>query len=88
MVRDVFRLARENAPSIIFIDEVDAIGTKRYDSQVGADREVQRILLELLTQMDGFDQVCTCATRHQVLEVSSSGVPGYQCESYHGHQPA
>ncbi|CAE7941312.1 RPT3, partial [Symbiodinium sp. KB8] len=56
MVRDVFRLARENAPSIIFIDEVDAIGTKRYDSQVGADREVQRILLELLTQMDGFDQ--------------------------------
>lgn len=56
MVRDVFRLARENAPSIIFIDEVDAIGTKRFDSQTGADREVQRILLELLTQMDGFDQ--------------------------------
>eukprot|EP00941_MAST-03F_sp_MAST-3F-sp1_P006047 g6047.t1 len=56
MVRDVFRLARENAPSIIFIDEVDAIGTKRFDSQTGADREVQRILLELLNQMDGFDQ--------------------------------
>jgi 26S proteasome regulatory subunit T3 len=56
MVRDVFRLAKENSPSIIFIDEVDAIGTKRFDSQTGADREVQRILLELLTQMDGFDQ--------------------------------
>jgi len=56
MVRDVFRLARENAPSIIFIDEIDAVGTKRFDSQTGADREVQRILLELLTQMDGFDQ--------------------------------
>eukprot|EP00949_MAST-11_sp_MAST-11-sp1_P001558 g1558.t1 len=56
MVRDVFRLARENAPSIIFIDEIDAIGTKRFDSQTGADREVQRILLELLNQMDGFDQ--------------------------------
>eukprot|EP00163_Fabomonas_tropica_P017383 TRINITY_DN3090_c0_g1_i1.p1 TRINITY_DN3090_c0_g1~~TRINITY_DN3090_c0_g1_i1.p1 ORF type:complete len:408 (-),score=135.85 TRINITY_DN3090_c0_g1_i1:187-1410(-) len=55
MVRDVFRLARENAPAIIFIDEVDAIGTKRFDSQTGADREVQRILLELLNQMDGFD---------------------------------
>merc|ERR1711968_163101 len=55
MVRDVFRLARENAPSIVFIDEVDAIGTKRFDSQTGADREVQRILLELLTQMDGID---------------------------------
>ncbi|SPQ98478.1 AAA+ ATPase domain-containing protein [Plasmodiophora brassicae] len=56
MVRDVFRLARENAPSIIFIDEVDAIATKRFDAQTGADREVQRILMELLTQMDGFDQ--------------------------------
>ena len=56
MVRDVFRLARENAPSIIFIDEIDAIATKRFDAQTGADREAQRILLELLTQMDGFDQ--------------------------------
>merc|ERR1719405_382625 len=59
MVRDVFRLARENAPAIIFIDEIDAIGTKRFDSQTGADREVQRILLELLNQMDGFDQDTT-----------------------------
>lgn len=56
MVRDVFRLAKENAPSIVFIDEVDAIATKRFDAQTGADREVQRILLELLNQMDGFDQ--------------------------------
>ena len=53
--RDVFRLARENAPAIIFIDEIDAIATKRFDAQTGADREVQRILLELLNQMDGFD---------------------------------
>lgn len=59
MVRDVFRLARENAPAIVFIDEIDAIGTKRFDSQTGADREVQRILLELLNQMDGFDQDTT-----------------------------
>nr|WCZ58555.1 26S proteasome AAA-ATPase subunit RPT3 [Andalucia godoyi] len=56
MVRDVFRLARENAPAIIFIDEVDSIATKRFDAQTGADREVQRILIELLNQMDGFDQ--------------------------------
>jgi 26S proteasome regulatory subunit T3 len=56
MVRDVFRLAKENAPSIVFIDEVDSIATKRFDAQTGADREVQRILLELLNQMDGFDQ--------------------------------
>merc|ERR1712199_46386 len=56
MVRDVFRLARENSPAIIFIDEVDSIATRRFDAQTGADREVQRILMELLNQMDGFDQ--------------------------------
>ncbi|KAL4447887.1 hypothetical protein ABPG75_005106 [Micractinium tetrahymenae] len=56
MVRDVFRLAKQNAPSIIFVDEVDAIATARFDAQTGADREVQRILMELLTQMDGFEQ--------------------------------
>merc|ERR1712093_512579 len=73
MVRDVFRLARENAPSIVFIDEIDAIGTKRFDSQTGADREVQRILLELLNQMDGFDQdttvkVIMATNRHDTLD--------------------
>lgn len=56
MVRDAFRLAKENAPSIIFIDEVDSIATKRFDAGTGADREVQRVLMELLTQMDGFEQ--------------------------------
>jgi len=56
MVRDVFRLAKENSPAIVFIDEIDAIATKRFDAQTGADREVQRILLELLNQMDGFEQ--------------------------------
>ncbi|XP_017031323.1 26S proteasome regulatory subunit 6B [Drosophila kikkawai] len=56
MVRDLFRLAKENSPSVIFIDEIDAIATKRFDAQTGADREVQRILLELLNQMDGFDE--------------------------------
>merc|ERR550537_1419996 len=73
MVRDIFRLARENAPAIIFIDEIDAIGTKRFDSQTGADREVQRILLELLNQMDGFDQdttvkVIMATNRHDTLD--------------------
>ncbi|VDL73456.1 unnamed protein product [Nippostrongylus brasiliensis] len=73
MVRDVFRLAKENSPSIIFIDEIDAIATKRFDAQTGADREVQRILLELLNQMDGFDQstnvkVIMATNRHDTLD--------------------
>ncbi|KAG6430762.1 hypothetical protein SASPL_108835 [Salvia splendens] len=57
MVRDVFRLAKENAPAIIFIDEVDAIATARFDAQTGADREVQRILMELLNQVSKFELV-------------------------------
>jgi 26S proteasome regulatory subunit T3 len=56
MVRDTFRLAREHAPAILFIDEVDSIATKRFDAEHGSDREVQRVLMELLSQMDGFDQ--------------------------------
>lgn len=56
MVRDVFKLAKQNQPSIVFIDEVDSIATKRFDAQTGADREVQRVLIELLNQMDGFEQ--------------------------------
>jgi len=73
MVRDVFRLARENSPAIVFIDEIDAIATKRFDAQTGADREVQRILLELLNQMDGFDQttnvkVIMATNRHDTLD--------------------
>ncbi len=56
MVRDVFRLARESSPSIVFVDEIDSIATKRFDANTGGDREVQRVLLELLNQMDGFDQ--------------------------------
>lgn len=55
-VRDIFRLAKEHAPSIVFIDEIDSVGYKRFDSSYGGDREAQRILVELLTQMDGFDQ--------------------------------
>jgi len=56
LVRDAFALAREKAPAIIFIDELDAIGTKRFDSSKSGDREVQRTMLELLSQMDGFTE--------------------------------
>ena len=54
LVRDAFALAKEKSPCIIFIDEIDAIGTKRFDSEVSGDREVQRTMLELLNQLDGF----------------------------------
>merc|ERR1712136_496463 len=55
LVRDAFALAKEKAPAIIFIDELDAIGTKRFDSEKAGDREVQRTMLELLNQLDGFE---------------------------------
>eukprot|EP00960_Hanusia_phi_P021698 643020-Hanusia_phi.AAC.1 len=61
LVRDAFALAKEksgpgssNAGAIIFIDELDAVGTKRFDSDISGDREVQRTMLELLNQLDGF----------------------------------
>eukprot|EP00011_Vannellida_sp_DIVA3-517-6-12_P008047 CAMPEP_0114628610 /NCGR_PEP_ID=MMETSP0168-20121206/12917_1 /TAXON_ID=95228 ORGANISM="Vannella sp., Strain DIVA3 517/6/12" /NCGR_SAMPLE_ID=MMETSP0168 /ASSEMBLY_ACC=CAM_ASM_000044 /LENGTH=425 /DNA_ID=CAMNT_0001840013 /DNA_START=91 /DNA_END=1365 /DNA_ORIENTATION=+ len=54
LVRDAFALAKEKAPTIIFIDELDAIGTKRFNSEKSGDREVQRTMLELLNQLDGF----------------------------------
>ncbi|KAJ5134691.1 ATPase of 26S proteasome regulatory subunit 4 [Penicillium atrosanguineum] len=55
LVRQIFTVAAEHAPSIVFIDEIDAIGTKRYESQSGGEREIQRTMLELLNQLDGFD---------------------------------
>ncbi|KAI3425881.1 hypothetical protein D9Q98_007854 [Chlorella vulgaris] len=55
LVRELFRVADENAPSIVFIDEIDAVGTKRYDAHSGGEREIQRTMLELLNQLDGFD---------------------------------
>ena len=55
MVRELFKLAKENSPSIIFIDELDSIAAKRYDGATAGDREVQRTLMQLLAEMDGFN---------------------------------
>ncbi|CAL8106752.1 unnamed protein product [Calicophoron daubneyi] len=55
MVRELFVMAREHAPSIIFMDEVDSIGSTRVESSSGGDSEVQRTMLELLNQLDGFE---------------------------------
>lgn len=55
MVRELFVMAREHAPSIIFMDEVDSIGSARQEGGKGGDSEVQRTMLELLNQLDGFE---------------------------------
>ncbi|DAC31607.1 MAG TPA: AAA family ATPase [Candidatus Poseidoniales archaeon] len=54
LVREIFDLARKRAPAIVFIDELDAIGSKRLDSATSGDREVQRTLMQLLSELDGF----------------------------------
>ena len=55
LVRELFDLGKEKAPAIIFIDEIDSIGSKRLDSSTSGDREVQRTLMQLLSEMDGFE---------------------------------
>uniref|UniRef100_A0A1I8FNM1 AAA domain-containing protein n=1 Tax=Macrostomum lignano TaxID=282301 RepID=A0A1I8FNM1_9PLAT len=55
MVRELFVMAREHAPSIIFMDEVDSIGSSRLEGGSGSDSEVQRTMMELLNQLDGFE---------------------------------
>ena len=56
LVREIFEMARKKAPSIIFIDELDSIAARRLNETTGADREVQRTLMQLLAEMDGFDK--------------------------------
>ncbi len=68
LIREIFRLAESNSPCIIFLDEIDAVGTKRYETSSGGEREVQRTLLELLNQLDGFEsyaevKVCNVCTK-------------------------
>jgi len=73
IIRDAFEIAKNKAPSIVFIDELDAVGTKRYSGDGKGDREVQRTMLELLNQLDGFEQntkvKVVCATnRPDILD--------------------
>ncbi|MFC7073313.1 proteasome-activating nucleotidase [Halovenus rubra] len=55
LVRDLFELARQHQPAVIFIDEIDAIAAKRTDSKTSGDAEVQRTMMQLLAEMDGFE---------------------------------
>jgi proteasome regulatory subunit len=56
LVRDLFELAKEREPAVIFIDEIDAVASKRTDSKTSGDAEVQRTMMQLLNEMDGFDE--------------------------------
>lgn len=73
MVRELFVMAREASPSIIFMDEIDSIGSARMDGNEGGDSEVQRTMLELLNQLDGFEptqniKVIMCTNRIDILD--------------------
>ncbi|ABE52987.1 proteasome-activating nucleotidase [Methanococcoides burtonii] len=73
LVRDIFEMARKKAPAIIFIDELDAIAATRLGDTNGADREVQRTLMQLLAEMDGFDnrgdvRIIAATNRPDVLD--------------------
>ncbi|OEL30511.1 26S protease regulatory subunit S10B-like protein B [Dichanthelium oligosanthes] len=57
LIREMFNYAREHQPCIIFMDEIDAIGGRRFSEGTSADREIQRTLMELLNQLDGFDEL-------------------------------
>lgn len=69
LVREVFQLAKDKAPAIIFIDELDAVGSHRLDVATSGDREVQRTLMQLLSELDGF------STRGQVAVVAATNRP-------------
>ncbi|WP_332898488.1 proteasome-activating nucleotidase Pan1 [Haladaptatus sp. CMSO5] len=56
LVRDLFQVARDHEPAVIFIDEIDAIASKRTDSKTSGDAEVQRTMMQLLSEMDGFEE--------------------------------
>merc|ERR1711931_460704 len=69
LIREMFAYARDHQPCIIFMDEIDAIGGRRFSEGTSADREIRRTLMELLNQMDGFD------TLHRVKMIMATNRP-------------
>ncbi len=73
LVKEIFQLAREKAPSIVFIDELDALAAKRIDLGTSGEREVQRTFMQLLSEIDGFRplenvKVIGCTNRRDILD--------------------
>ncbi len=75
LVKEIFQLARERAPSIIFIDELDAIAAQRIDIGTSGEREVQRTFMQLLAEIDGFKpldnvKIIGCTNRRDILDTA------------------
>jgi proteasome regulatory subunit len=73
LVKEIFELAREKAPSIVFIDEIDALAAKRIDIGTSGEREVQRTFMQLLAEIDGFEpldnvKIIGCTNRRDILD--------------------
>jgi len=73
LVRDLFALAAEEEPAVVFIDEIDAIASRRTDSKTSGDAEVQRTMMQLLSEMDGFDdrgeiRIMAATNRYDMLD--------------------
>ncbi len=73
LVKEIFQLAREKAPSIVFIDEIDALASKRIDMGTSGEREVQRTFMQLLAEIDGFKnlgsvKIIGCTNRKDILD--------------------
>lgn len=73
LVKEIFQLAREKAPSIVFIDEIDALASKRIDMGTSGEREVQRTFMQLLAEIDGFKnlgnvKIVGCTNRRDILD--------------------
>lgn len=79
MVRELFVMAREAAPSIIFMDEIDSIGSSRVEGSEGGDSEVQRTMLELLNQLDGFEPTQNIKVRRLADRFVHSPLPIPAC---------
>ncbi|AJF61443.1 hypothetical protein QT06_C0001G0603 [archaeon GW2011_AR15] len=73
LVKEIFQLAKEKAPSIVFIDEIDALAAKRVDIGTSGEREVQRTFMQLLAEIDGFEplgnvKIIGCTNRRDILD--------------------
>jgi len=73
LVRDLFELASDREPAIVFIDEIDAVASKRTDSKTSGDAEVQRTMMQLLSEMDGFEdrgeiRIIAATNRYDMLD--------------------